>query len=191
MKLIAGLGNPGPRYAATRHNIGFMTAQALAQKSHISLKRSGYQGIYGVGNIDGQEATILLPQTFMNKSGVSIASACKSLGVPPGDLIVIHDDIDLPFGTLRVKSGGGHGGHNGIRSIREVLGSGDFIRVRVGVGRPEACGDVVGHVLRAFSAEERSRLESVVDNSAKAVELILLQGAQTAMNAFNNRDIST
>jgi PTH1 family peptidyl-tRNA hydrolase len=191
MKLITGLGNPGDRYAGTRHNIGFMVAERLALGQGIALKRKGYQGIYGVGRVAGREATILLPQTFMNLSGASVGSACKSLGIDPGDLIVIHDDIDLPFGILKIRSGGGHGGHNGIRSIREVLGSGEFIRVKVGVGRPEAGGDVAGHVLRAFSAEERGKLDNVVDNSARAVETILLQGVPIAMNEFNNRDIST
>ena len=191
MKLIIGLGNPGSTYAGTRHNIGFMVAERLANEHGIALKKKGYQGIYGVGRVVGREATILQPQTYMNLSGVSVGSACKSLGIDPGDLIVIHDDIDLPFGVLKIRAGGGHGGHNGIRSIREVLGSGDFIRVKVGVGRPEAGGDVAGHVLKVFSAEERGKLDNVVDNSARAVETILLQGVPIAMNEFNNRDIST
>jgi len=191
MKLIIGLGNPGSTYAGTRHNIGFMVAERLANEHGIALKKKGYQGIYGVGRVAGRETTILLPQTYMNLSGVSVGSACKSLGVDPGDLIVIHDDIDLPFGVLKIRAGGGHGGHNGIRSIREVLGSGDFIRVKVGVGRPEAGDDVAGHVLKVFSAEERGKLDNVVDNSARAVETILRHGAPIAMNEFNNRDIST
>jgi PTH1 family peptidyl-tRNA hydrolase len=191
MKLITGLGNPGSKYAGTRHNIGFMVAERLAQGNGIALKKKGHQGIYGVGRVAGRETTILLPQTYMNLSGVSVGSACKSLAVDPGDLIVIHDDIDLPFGVLKIRTGGGHGGHNGIRSIREVLGSGDFIRVKVGVGRPEAGGDVAGHVLQVFSAEERGKLDNVVDNSTKAVETILLQGVPIAMNEFNNRDISS
>jgi PTH1 family peptidyl-tRNA hydrolase len=191
MKLITGLGNPGSKYAGTRHNIGFMIAERLAQGHGIALKKKGHQGIYGVGRVAGRETAILLPQTYMNLSGVSVGSACESLAVDLGDLIVIHDDIDLPFGVLKIRTGGGHGGHNGIRSIREVLGSGDFIRVKVGVGRPEAGGDVAGHVLKVFSAEERGKLDNVVDNSAKAVETILLQGVPIAMNEFNNRDIST
>ena len=127
MKLIAGLGNPGSRYAETRHNIGFRVAERLADNAGIALKRQGYQGIYGVGRVAGQEVTLLLPQTYMNLSGTSVGSACKSLGIQPGDLIVVHDEIDLPFGALRVKSGGGHGGHNGLRSIGQVLGSLEFL----------------------------------------------------------------
>lgn len=191
MKLITGLGNPGSRYAGTRHNIGFMVAERLAHAHGVALKKKGHQGLYGVGRVAGLEATILLPQTYMNLSGASVGSACGSLGIGAVDLIVIHDDIDLPFGVLKIRTGGGHGGHNGIRSIREVLGTGDFIRVKVGVGRPEAGGDVAGHVLRAFSAEERAQLDNVVDNSARAVEAILVQGVSAAMNEFNNRDILT
>ncbi len=187
MKLIAGLGNPGARYAATRHNIGFMAAQRLAEIGGIALKRQGHQGIYGVGRLEGEEVTILLPQTFMNLSGASVASACKSLGLTPGDLIVFHDDIDLPFGQLRLKVGGGHGGHNGIRSICQVLGGGDFLRVKIGVGRPPAGGDVAAYVLSSFSAEERRQLDEVVENSARAVTCLLMHGVPQAMNEFNNR----
>jgi PTH1 family peptidyl-tRNA hydrolase len=189
MKLIAGLGNPGPKYADTRHNIGFMVAERLAQGHGVALKKKGHQGVYGVGRVGGQEVAILLPQTYMNLSGVSVGSACKSLGIDPGDLIVIHDDIDLPFGVVKIKVGGGHGGHNGIRSICGVLGRGDFIRVKVGVGRPAAGGDVAGYVLNPFGAAERASLQTVVANSAAAVEALLTRGAAQAMNEFNNRDI--
>ncbi len=188
LKLVVGLGNPGEQYARTRHNIGFMLAERLASEAGITLKRKGHQGLYGTGRISGHEVTVLLPQTFMNLSGVSVGSACKSLGIAPGDLIVAHDDIDLPFGTLRIKVGGGHGGHNGIRSIRATLGTGDFVRVKLGVGRPHPDGDVAGYVLSPFSAMERSSLEDVLTNSAKAVETIISQGTQQAMNEFNNRD---
>jgi PTH1 family peptidyl-tRNA hydrolase len=189
LKLVAGLGNPGVKYAGTRHNIGFMVAEELAARNDISLKKNGYQGIYGVGRVAGQEVTILLPQTFMNLSGASVAAACKSLGVDPGDLIVVHDDIDLTFATLKIRVGGGHGGHNGIRSICGVLGHGDFIRVKVGVGRPPAGGDVAGYVLNSFGAAERPRLGTVVTNSAAAVEAVLARGVAPAMNEFNSRDI--
>lgn len=190
MKLIAGLGNPGNRYSGTRHNIGFMVAEKLAHIAGIALKRQGFQGLYGVGRLAGEEVAILLPQTFMNLSGASIGPACKSLGVPPGDLIVIHDEIDLPFGTLRIKAGGGHGGHNGLRSIVQVLGSSEFTRIRVGVDRPPTGGDVSAWVLNAFSAEERRQLEEIIEYSARAVATVLAGGTQQAMNEFNNRSIS-
>jgi PTH1 family peptidyl-tRNA hydrolase len=189
LKLVVGLGNPGERYAGTRHNIGFMLAERLAAEAGISLKRKGHQGLYGTGWISGCEAMILLPQTFMNLSGASVGSAFKSLGIAPGDLIVAHDDIDLPFGSLRIKVGGGHGGHNGIRSICSALGSGDFIRVKMGVGRPHPGGEVAGYVLSPFSAMERNKLDEVLTNSLKAVETLVSRGTQQAMNEFNNREI--
>ena len=189
MKLVVGLGNPGERYAETRHNIGCMVAVRAAVRAGIALKRQGYQGLYGVGRLAGEEATVLLPQTFMNRSGASVAPACQSLGVTPGDLIVVHDEIDLPFGTLRIKLGGGHGGHNGLRSITEALGHGDFIRVRLGIGRPPAGGDVSGYVLSRFASAERQALPELLDQAAAAVEAILTRGSAAAMNEFNGRDI--
>jgi peptidyl-tRNA hydrolase, PTH1 family len=188
LKLVVGLGNPGERYADTRHNIGFMVVSMMAARAGIALKRSGYQGIYGVGRLAGEEVTLLLPQTYMNRSGASVAPACQSLGTAPGDLIVVHDEIDLPFGTLRVKVDGGHGGHNGLRSITEALGHGDFVRVRLGVGRPLAGGDVSGHVLSRFAAAERQALPELLEQGAVAVETILARGSTAAMNELNGRD---
>jgi len=188
LKLVVGLGNPGERYAETRHNIGCMVAVRMAARAGIALKRQGYQGFYGVGRLAGEEATVLLPQTFMNRSGASVAPACQSLGVTPGDLIVVHDEIDLPFGTLRIKLGGGHGGHNGLRSITEALGHGDFVRVRLGIGRPPAGGDVSGYVLSRFASAERQVLADLLDQGAAAVEAVLARGSAAAMNEFNGRD---
>jgi PTH1 family peptidyl-tRNA hydrolase len=190
LKIIAGLGNPGPEYHQTRHNIGFMAAEVFAAENGIALKKRGHQAIYGVGSVAGQQVMVLLPQTFMNRSGASIASACKSLGVGPAELVVLHDEIDLPFGTLRIKVGGGHGGHNGLRHICSVLESGDFLRFRMGVGRPPAGEDVARYVLRPFGALEKKSLDCVLANTVKALDVLLGQGVQEAMNAFNNRDIS-
>lgn len=186
MKLIVGLGNPGPRYASTRHNIGFIVAQRLAAECGIALKRQGYQGIYGVGRCAETETTILLPQTFMNVSGTSVVSACKSLGVSPGDLIVIHDDLDLPPGALRIKIGGGHGGHNGIRSISALLGTSDYLRVKLGIGRPFPGKQVADYVLSNFSEQEKDGLETLIANATDAVKVILRESAAAAMNRFNN-----
>ena len=190
MKLVVGLGNPGDRYAETRHNIGFMVVEKLAARAGISLKKTVHQGIYGVGRLAGEEVTLLLPQTFMNLSGASVGSACKSLGIDPGDLIVVHDDVDLAYGVLKLKQGGGHGGQNGIRHIKEVLGTGDFVRVKAGIGRPQADDDVSGHVLSRFNAAERKSLEHYLSAAADAVEKIISSGVQEAMNAFNNKDFS-
>lgn len=189
MRLLVGLGNPGTQYRDTRHNIGFMVVERFATRVGIALKKKGHQGLYGVGRFAGQEILILLPQTYMNRSGVSIQSACHATGSAPGDLIIVHDEIDLPYGTLRVKVGGGHGGHNGLRSIVGLLGTGEFARVRIGVGRPAGAGEVADHVLSPFSGSERRELENVLENSVAAVELLLQGGAQQAMNEFNNRDL--
>jgi PTH1 family peptidyl-tRNA hydrolase len=191
LKLIVGLGNPGIEYAETRHNIGFMVASCLADRAGIALKRKGYQGLYGVGRIVGEEVTILLPQTFMNRSGASVAPACQSLGVELGDLIVVHDEIDLAFGSLRVKAGGGHGGHNGLRSIGADLGETGYKRLRMGVGRPPAGGDVSAHVLSRFNAAERALLGKYVETATEALEDLVRNGAQDAMSRYNNRDLLT
>jgi len=191
LKLIVGLGNPGPEYAATRHNIGFMVTATLAERNGIALKRKGHQGIYGVGRVAGTEATILLPQTYMNRSGTSVVSACQSLGVKPGDLIVVHDEIDLDFGALRIKIGGGHGGHNGLRSIAAALGETEYNRLRLGIGRPPTGGDVSRYVLSCFNAAERAQLQEYTEKATDALELLVQKGPQEAMNLYNNRDLLT
>jgi len=188
VKLLVGLGNPGDKYSATRHNIGFMVAEQVALRHRIALKKKGYQGSYGVGRVATQETTILLPQTFMNCSGSSVNAAYRSLGIDPGDLIVIYDDLDLPFGRLRVKADGGHGGHNGLRDIVAVLGCNDFVRLRVGIGRPER-GDVTGHVLSRFATDEQKLLPQLLDAAADTVEKILASGTTEAMNSFNNYNL--
>ncbi len=185
MKLLVGLGNPGDRYAGSRHNAGFLVASRVAERHRISLKKKGYQGIYGVGRVAGEETTILLPQTFMNRSGGSVNAAGRSLGVAPGDLIVIHDDLDLPMGRIRVRPEGGHGGHNGLRDIIAVFGRKDFVRLKVGIGRPER-GDVTNYVLGRFYAGEQKLLPQLLDLAAEAVEMILTDGINAAMNKFNN-----
>jgi len=188
VKLLVGLGNPGAKYALTRHNVGFMVAEKIALCHRIALKKKGYQGIYGVGRVLTQETTILLPQTFMNCSGSSVNAAYRSLGIDPGDLIIIYDDLDLPFGRLRVKADGGHGGHNGLRDIVAVLGRKDFVRLRVGIGRPER-GDVTKHVLSRFDTNEQKLLPQLLDAVVEAVEKILLNGTTEAMNSFNNYNL--
>jgi len=189
LKLVAGLGNPGAEYADTRHNIGFMVVSQLAEICGIALKKKGHQAFYGTGRVAGEEATLLLPQTYMNLSGASVASAVKALAVSPENLIVIHDDIDQPYGALRIRIGGGHGGHNGIRHICQALGYADFIRVKIGVGRPHPGGDVARYVLTGFAAAERKTLGSLIDEAVRAVETVVARGPQLAMNEFNRREI--
>ncbi|MGW8313735.1 MAG: aminoacyl-tRNA hydrolase [Desulfuromonadales bacterium] len=189
MKLIVGLGNPGMEYAETRHNIGFMVANRLAERAGVALKRKGFQAFYGTGRVAGEEATILLPQTYMNRSGASVAPACQSLGVAPGDLIVVHDEIDLDYGTIRVKVGGGHGGHNGLRSICGVLEDPGFVRLRAGIGRPATGGDVSSYVLSRFNAAERADLGDFIETAVSALEAVLANGPQAAMNNYNQRKL--
>jgi len=189
--LVVGLGNPGERYAMTRHNVGFMVVDKLAQRCGIALKKSGYQAKYGVGCCAGREVTLLQPHTFMNLSGASVASASKSLGITSRDLVVVHDEIDLPFGVVRVKSGGGHGGHNGLRHINSSIGNGDYLRVRVGVGRPVHGSDVADYVLRSFSTSEKTNLDEVLVYAAGVVEALLQHGEQYAMCEYNGRNILT
>ncbi len=189
MKLVAGLGNPGERYAETRHNIGAMTVMRIAREWDIPLKRKSYQGIFGVGRIDGEETALLLPQTFMNLSGASVGAALAGLGLTPADLIVVHDDIDLSFGFLRIRPGGGHGGHNGLRHISRVLGGGEFARIRLGVGRPPEGEDVADYVLHGFSCNERKHLDTILETAARATAALICRGIDKAMNEFSNCDM--
>ncbi len=185
MKLLVGLGNPGDKYRATRHNVGFMVVDELARRHRIQVKKRGYQGFYGVGRLETEQATLLLPQTFMNRSGVSVNAAYQSLGLGPEDLIVVYDDLDLPFGRLRIRDGGGHGGHNGLKDIVAVLGSRDFVRLRVGIGRPEH-DNITAHVLSGFSGTEQKQLPRLLEGAVAALETILRDGVSVGMNKFNN-----
>jgi peptidyl-tRNA hydrolase, PTH1 family len=182
--LLVGLGNPGNEYATTRHNLGFFALDELARRWGISLSRRQYQSDLGQGQVAGQPAVLQKPRTYMNLSGRAVAPAASFLQIPAEQLVVVHDDIDLPLGRLRVKAGGGHGGHNGLRSLHECLGHGDYLRVRMGVGRPDR-GDVTGHVLGRFSSDEAVQIEELVRQAADAVEEILRHGVLLAMNHFN------
>jgi PTH1 family peptidyl-tRNA hydrolase len=158
MKIIVGLGNPGRKYERTRHNAGFMALDELARGLRFDLSREKYQAFIGKGMIGDVEALLAKPQTYMNESGRSVGAILRYTRAKHSDLIVVHDEIDLPLGVVRVKAGGGHGGHNGLRSIIEHLGTPDFIRVRVGVGRPSNGLAAADHVLsrsRPVRAEDR------------------------------------
>lgn len=188
MKLIVGLGNPGSEYEATRHNVGFMVIDELASQAGISLSSKKFDAAYGQGSVEGVKAALLKPQTYMNLSGDSVAPAARFFKVEPQDLVVVHDELDLPLGRLQVKLGGGTGGHNGLRSIVARLGSGDFVRIRVGIGKPNAGRSrVVGHVLSPFSRDEQETVEEAVKRAAEAVQVVVARGVQKAMNEFNKR----
>ncbi|MBU0552470.1 aminoacyl-tRNA hydrolase [Myxococcota bacterium] len=182
--LIVGLGNPGPRYAGHRHNVGFRVVERLAEEARLSLSKQKFKGVYTTGQIARRDVALLQPQTFMNLSGQSVSAARGFFNVELEDILVIHDELDLPFGAVRLKVGGGHAGHNGLRSLVKELGSRDFVRLRVGIGRP-AHGDVADYVLSDFSAEERPWLPELIERAAKAVALSLVQGPLMAMNTVN------
>lgn len=184
MKLLVGLGNYGSEYAATRHNVGFMIAERVAGRAGIALKKKGYLGHYGVGTVAAQQTTIILPQTYMNRSGACVQSACRGLDIDPADLLVIYDDLDLPFGRMKISQDGGHGGHNGIRDIIAALDRRDFVRLRIGIGKPEH-GDVTRHVLSRFNAAEQVGLERLLSAAAAAAEAVIGRGTARAMNEFN------
>ncbi len=187
MWLIFGLGNPGPRYALTRHNVGVMVLHRLAEQAGCSLGRKRFGALVGMGQLAGQRVLLAAPQTFMNASGRSVAQAARFFGEDPRSIIVIHDDVDLAFGRIRIKAGGGHGGHKGLRSIIEHLGCADFARVRVGIGRPPENVETSNHVLSPFQQSERAALGDIVEGAALAIPLLIDHGIDVAMNRYNGR----
>ncbi len=187
MKIVIGLGNPGKKYERTRHNIGFMTADELARRAGASLSQEKHHALVGRARIGNEAVVLAKPQTFMNDSGRSAAAIARDAYAAVEDLIVVHDELDLPLGTVRVKSGGGHGGHNGLRSLIGNLGSSDFVRVRVGIGRPPAGMNAADYVLSIFGAEERETAGDAVSRAADAVTAIITDGLTAAMNRFNQK----
>lgn len=187
MKLLAGLGNPGRQYEATRHNVGWHVLDEIASSAGISIDRRKFNAELGEGLLDGGRVLLVKPQTFMNLSGESIGPAARFHKIEPADVIAIHDELDLEFGRVAIKVGGGHGGHNGLRSMIAHLGTPDFVRVRVGIGRPKGSKEVVGHVLGPFDKQEMAELPFVVARAADAVRCIVKNGALSCMNEFNKR----
>ncbi len=187
MKIIVGLGNPGKKYERTRHNAGFMALDELANNLHVDVAQDKYHALIGKTRIDSESAVLAKPQTFMNESGRAVAAILRGTYATVPDLMVIHDELDLPLGTVRVKIGGGHGGHNGLRSLIEYLGSPDFIRVRIGIGRPALNMDPADYVLSPFLAEERPAASEAVAKAAEAVRLIVAEGFTRAMNIVNQK----
>lgn len=193
MKLIVGLGNPGFLYARNRHNVGFMCISQLARMYNIRFDRKQGNARTGIGNIGNKRVVLARPQTYMNASGESVSTLARKLNVPPSGIIVIHDDLDLPLGKIRLRLGGGGGGHKGVDSIIARLGSPDFYRVRVGIDRPivepEAAAEkeeaVIGYVLSDFTREEKKVIDNVLPVVGEAVATLLSDGLAAAMNKFN------
>ena len=182
MKLVVGLGNPGPKYVGTRHNIGFDVLEELLRRTG-QTPRSKFQGAFAKGLLGHETVGLLLPQTYMNRSGDAVRPALDFFGVDPTDVIVVHDELDLPLGRIKVKRGGGHGGHNGLRSIVAHIGA-DFIRVRCGIGRPPG-GNVTNYVLGRFAGEDREWASQMTDLGSEVVEEIVRSGVVAAMNKYN------
>jgi len=183
--LLVGLGNPGQRYARTRHNVGFLVVDRIAQRHGVSLDRKQFGALVDKVAI-GDEATVLAkPQTFMNLSGQAAASLRGFYKVEVEDIVVVHDDVDLPFGQVRVKRGGGHGGHNGLRDLQAKLGQNGFTRIRFGVSRPPSGWDTADYVLGKWTEEESAEVDELVDRAADAAELVVSEGVTAALNKVN------
>jgi peptidyl-tRNA hydrolase, PTH1 family len=183
--LVAGLGNPGPQYAGNRHNCGFMTADVLAGRTSARFSRDRSRALVAAGRLVGVMVTLAKPQSFMNLSGGPVAAVRSYYKVPADRLIVVHDELDLPFGVVRLKQGGGDGGHNGLKSVTAALGTRDYLRVRVGIGRPPGRMDPAEYVLRDFAPAERKLLPEVLERSADAVEALMMRGLAAAQNEFH------
>lgn len=173
MKLIVGLGNPGPRYEATRHNLGCRVIDALASTHHIDLRGYLPTAQYGEGAIGAHQVALAKPLTYMNASGRAVADLCRNFSIAPKDVIVIHDDLDFLLGRIKVKTQGGDAGHYGVRSVIEHLGSGDFTRIRMGIGRPASKDAIVSYVLNPFAPDELPRLEEAVHHAMETVDHLL------------------
>jgi peptidyl-tRNA hydrolase, PTH1 family len=181
--LVVGLGNPGPQYAKTRHNVGFMVADVLAARIGVPFKvhkKSGAE--VATGRLGGRSVVLAKPRCYMNESGRQIGPLAKFYSIAPGDVIVIHDELDIDFGKVRLKLGGGEGGHNGLRSAANALGSKDFQRVRIGIGRPPGRKDPAAFVLEPFSSTERTEVPTLCELAADATELLLEVGLEPAQN---------
>lgn len=188
--LVVGLGNPGVDYAATRHNVGYRVVELLAGRldsrlrAHTSRRADVAETHLGAPGQGGQRLVVARPRVYMNESGGPISALLTFYRVPPDRLVVVHDELDLPFGTLRVKRSGGDNGHNGLRSVRAALGTGDYHRVRVGVGRPSG-KSAADFVLSRFSPQEQSELPAVLNHAADAVECLLLRGLVVTQREYN------
>jgi PTH1 family peptidyl-tRNA hydrolase len=188
--LVVGLGNPGREYASTRHNLGWLALDELVRRaSNVTGWKKKFQGEFTKGTIAGRECVFLRPETYMNESGRSVQPALQFFHVAPRDMIVLHDELDLQFADVRVKLGGGHAGHNGLRSLVQHLGTPEFVRVRMGVGRPPAgfTGEVADYLLSSFTAVERASVPDIVDKGVQATQKVLSEGVERAMNEANTR----
>jgi len=189
LHVVAGLGNPGDKYGGTRHNVGFFVVDALSSEYSIPLDRRKFDALYGRGSVKGEEVILIKPQSYMNRSGIPICRFMDYFEISHRNMLVIHDDIDLVYGRIKIKAKGGHGGHNGVRSIIDTLGDDNFTRLRVGIGRSENESNVTRYVLGRFRSDEKKLLEQIVARSRDAAVTILCEGTKEGMNRFNERTI--
>ncbi|MES0445196.1 MAG: aminoacyl-tRNA hydrolase [Desulfobacterales bacterium] len=189
LRLVVGLGNPGDTYLKTRHNAGFMVVDEVAEAFSIPLVKRKFDTIFGRGFVDGVEIILIKPMAFMNLSGPPVRKITNYFRILCEDMLVIHDDIDLVLGRLKINEKGGDGGHKGVRSLMDAFGGGDFMRLRIGVGRPEARISAADYVLNGFSAKEKEALDQIITKARDAVVTILCKGTKEGMNRFNNKRI--
>lgn len=185
LTLIVGLGNPGREHAGNRHNAGFQCIDRLAEAHGMSFTRRQARARAAQGEIGGHRVLLVKPQTFMNGSGEAVGQLARFYKIPPANVLVLYDDLDLPLGTIRLRPGGGAGGHRGMRSIIQHLDTEDFHRLRLGIGRPPGAMDPVDYVLNDFTADERADMELAFERAVAAIECFLGEGIDAAMNAFN------
>jgi PTH1 family peptidyl-tRNA hydrolase len=183
--IFVGLGNPGREYEHTRHNIGFSAVQQLAKRWSIDISRYKFKALTGAGVVNGKHVALVMPQTYMNNSGVAVGSFVNFYKIELTNLVIINDDMDLPFGNIRIRRAGGSAGQRGMQSIINRLGSEDFPRVRLGIGRPPGRMDPKDYVLKKFKGDEEIILDQVLDNCGNALEVFLDQGIDKAMTLFN------
>ncbi len=187
MKLVLGLGNPGRRYTRTRHNLGFLLLDRIAEARGIRIGDERCESLVGRGEWEQESLVLAKPQTYMNNSGLAAAALLRRFRVRGADLVVAYDDLDLPFGRLRIRCGGSAGGHRGLASILQHVADRDFVRLRIGIGRPPEGFDAVDYVLSRFSPEEQDSLDGLLAKAAEAVEAIVLDGPVRAMESFNRQ----
>jgi len=189
LKLIVGLGNPGRAYRWTRHNMGFCLVEHLARQHGIKISQRGLKAVYGQGKMGRVKVILAKPLTYMNLSGDAVSRLLRFFQIPPEELVVLQDDLDLAWGKIRIRKKGGHGGHKGIKSITEAIGSDNFQRVKVGIGRPlERNIDPADYVLEPLTGQERNEFQEVVARGARAVEILVVEGAQEAADRFNKNN---
>jgi PTH1 family peptidyl-tRNA hydrolase len=189
LRLVVGLGNPGKAYSKTRHNAGFMVVDEISDAFSIALEKQKFDTRFGIGSVNGVKIVLAKPMAYMNRSGPQVQNIAGYFRILCEDMLVVHDDIDLAFGRLKIKEKGGDGGHKGVRSIIDAFGGGDFTRLRIGVGRPDAENDAADYVLGKFTLEERKVLSQIITAAKDAIVTILCKGTKEGMNRFNDKRI--